>query len=130
MSQIRNIPLPWTPLTTAQASSDEFHPAGGYMSAAAVASVRSVWELKQRTGNMSVTPAFELTNSEDDPSPVVVKIGNLETTKSIHYPSDWQSMTANTAGKQLIRPGWVVRNTTGTSLSTARVGGKVEIQTC
>ena len=130
MSQVRTVPLPWTTLTTAQSSSDEFHPSGGYMSAAAVASVRSVWELKQRTGNMSVTPGFELSNSEDDPSPIVVKVGTLQTSKAIQYPSDWQSMAANTAGKQLIRPGWVVRNTAGTDLSTARVGGKVEIQTC
>ena len=56
--------------------------------------------------------------------------GTFEDSEGVQFPSGWKPLDAGVQTKQSIRFGWLVKNSSGTALSSARVGGQIQIVTC
>jgi hypothetical protein len=114
-------------------SSAEFIPATPWMEAADAAWGRASFEIRARSANIEVAPAWEVGNVEDDPK----NHQQLDTPKianGMFYPpaGGWTDMlsaaTAPTRDRMLVRFGWTVRRTSGSGAEIAAVAGVVEFQ--
>ncbi|MCB9761267.1 MAG: hypothetical protein H6739_15605 [Alphaproteobacteria bacterium] len=129
MSSIRKYPLPWTTVFTASTTA-AFLPATAWMQASEVDKLRVTWELRGRTGNLEVTAGYQTADVENNPDSATA-IGSYVSSDGMTYPSSgFTSVSANTEGKQLVRFGWMCKNSTGTDDSLGRVAGVVEVVEC
>ncbi len=130
MAKNRTVPLPWTTVwTNIETPSNEFLPATPWMDAASVEKVRGTFELRAKMGSLNVALGYQTAQVEDTPSSHS-SFGAFATTNNVSYPTGWTDISGTTSGKQLIRYGWVVKNSSGTTLNLGRVGGVVETQSC
>lgn len=129
MASVRTIELPWTTLVTATTSApDDFFPLTGWMSAAEVQEVRVTFELRGETSDFRVIPAYQRAQVFDTPGDSY-DIGTTTTTADgYEYPSQFEDVSSNLNGYDLVRFGFHALSGNGTS--SGRVGGSVEVQTC
>lgn len=102
-----------------------FIPCTGWMSTAAIKSVRVVWEMRARTFNLKTTPALQVANTEDTPG-ALTTIAAERVVNGFWY-EDYVDVQTALDASQLVRFGFnVVTGATG--LATARVSGRVEVR--
>jgi hypothetical protein len=124
--QLRTIPLPWTTLVVAS-ENDAFFPATPFMEAPSITTIRRALEIAAEFGDMEVAVAYQTADVENAPD-TPVAFGGFQSTIDVFYPDALTNIASVTAGKQLIRFGFVARNKSGqgTTPSMMRVGGRVE----
>lgn len=123
-SGIVTIPLPWT-VVYANSTSQRSFPASGWMSTSLFAKVKGDFEMRERISDLEVSLGYETANVENSPdSPG--SIGSFQTTNNVFYGSSWSDITTYTDGKAIFRFVWLAKNTAGSSLTMARVGGSVK----
>jgi len=71
----------------------------------------------------SASATANVENSADS----ATALGSYSTSNGVAYPSAWEDISAYTEQKQLIRFGWLVKNTSGSTRTWSRVGGFMEI---
>lgn len=124
---MKTIALPWTTVGTVNAN-EEALPATGWMRAGDITKVRASFELRGVTGVLNVCVGYQTANAENSPD-AHVTLGTLQTANNVYYGASFADIAANTAGKQFIRFVWVVKLTSGSTLSIGRVGGSIDILT-
>ena len=100
-------------------TSNTFLPCTDWVPGGGVNFIRVRWELLDRTGNLRLAPGFQVANRENAPG-AFNNIGSQQTADGF-YEINWTDVRSYTDDKQLIRLGWVTRNTSGTALSLGRV---------
>jgi hypothetical protein len=124
MSQ-KKIPLPWG-LVQVAGTTAVFHPNTLWLPAADVKKVRGAFELAVLESDVTVSLAYQTANVEnslDTPT----AIGSYATANGVSYPGAWADISAATEAKQLIRFGWLVKNTATSTKNFVRVGGFVQV---
>jgi hypothetical protein len=121
----RRLSLPWTSVYAVNTTA-AFFAATGWMSTDQVRKLRFVTELRVKGPDAEVVCAYQTANVENAPDSSA-GVGDPITSEGVVYGS-LTDISTSTGGKQLIRFGWNVRLTTGSSFTMARVAGGVEIQ--
>jgi hypothetical protein len=133
MAKIRTLNVPWTTVFT-DSTNEFFYPATGWMAAAGVEAARGSFEVISLTGLLSVTLGYQVADVIDDPGTVSALDSSglvARTTDGVTFGTDFDSaIGGDTKGKQLIRWGFVAKNSSGSLPSTGRVTGKFDIQVC
>lgn len=75
---------------------------------------------------MSVALGYQTANVENAPD-AAVALTTFKTTEDLYYGPSFSDVTANTLPKQLVRPVWIVKLTSGSALASVRVGGSIDI---
>ena len=132
--QISRVPLPWMTVYADDVDANAcFIAATPWMEAAGVEWARTTFELRCPTGNIQVSPAWQVANTEDSPGSFK-QLLSYKTLEDVYYPDDWVDVksdgTAPTKSNLLIRFGWKVSLTSGSSLACANVAGVVEYRLC
>lgn len=128
MPTTHTIGMAWT-LVQSAGTSDVFYPSTPWMDAGQVGKIRGTLEMAWHTGNAEVSLGYQTANvetSQDSP----LTVGSYATTDGVLFPSGFTDISGNTLGKQMVRIGWMVKLTSGTTQAFAYVGGKVDIQEC
>jgi hypothetical protein len=115
-------------LVATQSTTSGFYPCSGWMATTDIRKARPSVECRMKSnGDMRVQPAYQTCNvpTSVDNS---VAIGSVITTDGVVYGSTFDDVSAGAVAKLLIRFGWNVWLTTGSTPSTALVGGKIEIE--
>ena len=88
-------------------------------------SVRAGYEIALLEADLTLCPGYQTANVEND---VLSEgaIGTYQSTNGVHYPTEWQDMSAATQGKQMIRFGWLTVNTSSATRNRARVAGFIQ----
>jgi hypothetical protein len=91
--------------------------------------VRVTFEVRGRTSDIEVAPGLQTAQVEDNPDQHVVIGGAqpFQAANGVKYPTQIDDVSASTKGKQLVRPGWVTKNTSLSALHFARVAGVFEV---
>lgn len=122
---MKTMSLPWT-MIAAASTVEVFLPVTGWMRAADVAKVRGSFELRGLTGVISALVGYQTANVEDAPD-AANNLGTFQTTAGVFYGAGFTDVSATVQAKQLVRFGFVVKLSTGTTLAVARAGGSVDI---
>lgn len=118
-----SVVLGWMTIV-ANSMTPNFFPRTGWLAAADASNLRVSFEARGLTGNMSVEPGYQLANDPASPDSATA-MGGARTSDGISYPSAWTAPSVG--GKQLIRLGWVIKNTSGSAASWAVVTGRAEM---
>ncbi len=104
-----------------------FVAATSYMSPARADKIRFTYEIYKIQSGAEACPAYQVADEPDSPTTYVV--GDYQTTTGIKTPTGYVSIFSNTSGKQLMRLGWVIKNTqgTGSGVHLASLGGMAEL---
>jgi len=95
-----------------------------WMNAPPVIGLRVAFELLARIGNFQAQAAYQTANDVRNPdSPV--GFGNTKATQGYEDPSGVQDVATAFAGKNYYRLGYLCTNTSGTSLSFARLAATI-----
>ena len=131
MSKVERIGLEWTTVYS-RSETATFAPGSRWYRASDVAKVRVPFEMRDSDTDIEVSAAYQLANVENSPDSPALAIGSYATSDGNIYPTSFADINSATEAKQLIRFGWLCRNTngSGTTLSLARVTGVVEIIEC
>jgi hypothetical protein len=122
---MKTLSLPWT-MVAADSTTEVFLPATGWMQAADVAKIRTNFELRGVTGTINVLVGYQTANVENSPD-AATNTGTFQTSVGVYFGGSFTDVSAATQAKQLIRFGFVVKLTSGFTLSVARAGGSVDI---
>jgi hypothetical protein len=125
--QVRALPLPWTTVTVASETA-VFIPCTAYLDANGVVMVRPTLEIAAEFGNMEVSAAYQTADVENA-GDTALAFGGYKDDTGVFYPTDNYDIGVNTKSAQLVRFGLLAKNKSGqgTSVSSMRVGGKIEI---
>lgn len=88
--------------------------------------MRATWELVATTGAAQGAPAYQAANVPDSPSTATALVTQTSTT-GMHYPDGWTVVGIKLKTKQLVRFGWLVSLTTGTTLGSFTAGGRFQL---
>ena len=112
-------------------TSPVFIPVTPWIEAADAQYARIAWEIAALNGNLEVTPAWQVADSEDSPG-ASNALDNSQTGIDVYYPNGWKTLitdgTAPTESNMLVRFGWICTLSSGSDLATAAVAGVVEYQ--
>ena len=122
---MKTIRLPWTTVAV-DGTTEVFIPATGWMDSSDVAKVRTNFEARGFTGLMNVLVGYQTANVENAPD-AHVTTGSFQTTAGVYFGSSFADAASNTQAKRMVRFGWVVKLTSGSTLATVRVAGSVDI---
>ena len=127
------VPLPFRTLTSSVASpgDDGITPSGLWLPGAPVISARVVTDLSHRTGNIEVVPAVQWANNAVSPDATPTLLGSFTAATGKAFPSAFTALNSGTPSslnRQLLRLGWVTRNTSGTALGSIDASGMVEFE--
>ena len=88
-------------LVSAKSMSDVFLPVTGWTSTNGLRGVRAALEMNGKIGNITVAPAYQVTNEPFDPgtSTSLANSAGLSA-DGFSYPSDYDDPTSNTDGNQ------------------------------
>jgi hypothetical protein len=102
------------------------------MDPASYSKAKATFEVQALCGNMTILPGYQVADIETAPAPGVALVSppTFVSSTGVHFPDAWLIFGTSVQTKQSIRFGWVVKNSTGTALSSARVGGQIQILTC
>ena len=133
---IRTLGLPWATVS-ACTTTKGFCPVSQWMDPAEFQKIRATLELRATCGaNLDVAVGYQLADVENSPQEdwEVKTFSGPSGWKSVagmHYPDRWDAdIVAQAAGMQLVRFGFMVKLSAGTTLALARAAAKVEIFTC
>lgn len=115
--------LAWFTVVSASTTA-VFFPASGWFDAADAAKLRVPFEVRGLSGLLSVEPAYQTANDKAIPD-AAVTLGGALTADGLGFPSAWA--TPAVAGKQHIRAGWSVKLTSGSTVGSAAVIGRVQM---
>ena len=121
----RRVPLGWSNVWAVNTTAI-FHPATQWLPASDVKSIRGAMEMQLRESDQEASLAYQTANVENNADSATA-VGSYSTSNGVAYPSPWEDMSAYTEQKQLIRFGWLVKNTSGSTRTWSRVGGFMEI---
>jgi hypothetical protein len=113
-------------MVAADSTTEVFLPATGWMQAADVAKIRTSFELRGVTGTINVLVGYHTANVENSPD-AATNTGTFQTSGGVYFGSSFTDVSAAMQAKQLVRFGFVVKLTSGSTLSVARAGGSVDI---
>ena len=68
---------------------------------------------------------YETANVENSPDSAA-SIGSYQTSNNVFYGTAWSDITTYTDGKAIFRFVWLTKNTAGSSMTMARVGGSMK----
>jgi hypothetical protein len=117
--------MAWSGYNAASAS-DVFIPAGPWISAANITAAKGYGELRGRTGNFQIKPAVQVANDVRSPGSAT-QVGAAIAADGVSDPNGEQAVTTGTS--KYIRVGWLVSNTSGSTLSFGAAAGIVELIT-
>jgi hypothetical protein len=131
MSATKSFGLPWTTVNSCS-TAPVFIPATQWMDPSNMEKGKATFEVRGRCGNMTLLPAYQTADIPTSPNGAVElrPNGTFEDSEGVQFPSGWKPLDAGVQTKQSIRFGWLVKNSSGTALSSARVGGQIQIVTC
>lgn len=130
MAKIHTIHLPFTMVESASSTGDgTFFPGSPWMAAALVGKVRPTYELVYRTGNLTVAFAYQVCDVETSQASATYLTSY--NASGVNFPSSgYYDISATTSTKQMVRFGWLVKLSTGSTQSFGYVGGSVAIMEC
>lgn len=128
MARITRYPLPWTTVF-AKANTPVFLPATPWMEASRVDKVRATIELAAREGDLECAFGYQTANVENDPQ-AGAAVGAYQDADDVLYPTGMTDLSGVTPGKQLIRFGFMTKNTSSTNLNRGRAGGTFDVEEC
>lgn len=108
---------------------ETFYPVTPYMNAGEVGKVRGPIELVWKTGNLNVSLAYQTADVENAPG-TAAAIGSYATSAGVTYPTQYTDIASSANAKQLIRFGFLVKLSSGSTLSYGYVGGSLQIMEC
>jgi hypothetical protein len=111
----------------AASTSSVFLPVTGWYSTNGMSKIRFVTEVRSNGPFMTLKPAYQTANVENSPDTPAIGLGSSIVADGVTYGS-LTSVTSDTESKQMVRFGWLVALSEGSTLSMTRVGGMVEIQ--
>jgi len=130
MSKIKRTSLPWTTVY-AHGTGVVALAASAWMTASEAAKVRGTFEVAGRDGDIEVAIGFQVANVEDNvTTPQNPAITAYKAANGMQYPADFIDILPETKSKQLVRWVWLVKNTSTSNLTFARVGGLVDVEEC
>jgi hypothetical protein len=122
---VTELVLGWMTVAWNSNASSVFLPATSWVSADGVTGAKGWGEMRGRNGQITATPAVQLTNDVHDPPTTATAVG---ATMSADGPSDPNGTTAlSTGGYRYARGGWIVTLSSTTTLSTAVVAGGIAL---
>lgn len=121
----RKVPLNWSNVWAVNTSAI-FHPATQWIPASDVKQVRGAMELNLRESDQEVSLAYQTANVENNADSATA-LGSYQSSNGVAYPTAWEDIGTYTEQKQIIRFGWLVKNTAGSTRTWSRVAGFVEI---
>ena len=121
MQSSKTIHVPWTTVHCAS-TTPLFIPVSPFMSAPDIQYLRCSFELQARIGNIQVQAAYQTANDPRSPD-TAVGFGDTVSTEGFEDPSDHEDVGATFKARQLYRLGFLCSNTSGSTLSLARVTG-------
>lgn len=121
--QTKTIPFPWTTVYCSSVTA-VFIPVGPWMSAPEIQYLRASFELQVRNGNIQVQAAYQTANDPRSPD-TAVGFGDTVSTDGYEDPSDITDVGATFKARQLFRFGFLCSNTSGSTLSLARLAGSL-----
>ena len=123
-SDFTTISLPWT-VVFANSTSARAHPASGWMSASLFSKVKGDFEICERISDLEISLGYQTANVENSPDSAA-SIGSYQTSNGVYYGSTWTDISTYTDAKAIFRFVWMTKNTAGSSLTLARVGGSIK----
>lgn len=121
--------LPFTMVESSSNVVGTFFPDTPWMSAANVGRVRPTYEVVYRTGNLTIAFAYQtcdVETSQDTP----ITVGSYNAAGVAFPTTGYTDISTNTSPKQLVRFGWLVMLSAGTTQSFGYVGGSVDVMEC
>jgi len=122
---ITRIPLPWTTVFCNNVTAIRV-PATAWMPCSEVDKIMGTLELQNVLGNIQVGLGIEVAQVETSPSAGTTLLNATATTGYTY--GDFVSITSDTTGKRIMRFVWLCSNSSGSTLSIARVGGYAMLQ--
>lgn len=101
-------------------------PAGDWMTAEEWGKVGFDFEMRARTGLMEGAVGYQTCNVPDAPD-AHVTVTTFRASNGVTFRASFTDTTGNTGGKQLVRPVWVLKLTSGSTLATCWLGGAIYI---
>ena len=118
--------MPWGTVYANSDTTAVFLPATPWMDASTVAKVKVTWELRGVIGTIVAQPALQVANVANSPGAVVLLGSGYQGTPDTYY-EDVVDVADDTKGSELVRFGWSVKLSSGSTLAFARVGGSGSI---
>ena len=125
MPSTRRVQMPWTTIY-AKTTTGVFMPVTTFMEAPSIDRVRGTFELRALLGDLTAALAYQTCNT-DSSLDSAVALGSWATAEGFTYPTAVTDISSATDGKQLIRFGWLVKNTSTSNQTMATVAGTIEI---
>ena len=121
----RKTSMPWTQVFSVSTTSALFHPATMWTAASEVKQARAGIEIALLEADLTLCPGYQTANTENN---VLTEgaIGTYQSTNGVHYPTEWEDLSAAMQGKQMIRFGWLTVNTSSATRNRARVAGFIQ----
>lgn len=123
--------LPWSMVST-DSTTEKFWPSSGWMPTQGVQRFRAEMEIRNIGTDMSVGPGYQVADCPKSPTATIYSINpGAQTANGLYFVGDsgYTSAGSEIKGKALVRFGWNVKLTTGSTLALAQVSGAVEIVT-
>jgi len=124
--QTKSIPLSWSTVS-ADSTTNSFLPFTGWMSNAGMSKVRSAFEIIGTIGDITVSPAYQIADHPDSPGVAVALLTTFDAGDDVYYPGSWKDVTGDVDDTMLIRFGFIVKNTSTSNVTTARVSGTMQV---
>jgi len=121
----KKIPLPQG-MVYGTSTTAVFHPSTMWMLASSVKKVRGAFEIELLDSDVTVSEAYQTANVENAPDNATA-FGSFASSAGVSYPSAFADISAYTEQKQLVRFGWLVKNTASGTRNWVRAGGFVEV---
>lgn len=103
-----------------------FWPVTGWMDAKTVGSLVCNFEVRCLDGDQEVSAAYQTANVENSPD-AAQALGSYVNANGMTYGSAFTDVSANTQPKQLVRFGFLVKNTATSNVTWTRVSGTFDV---
>lgn len=124
-----DLPLAWTTVY-ATSTTAVFLPDGDWGDAPGLKNAISLGEMRGRNGLCEAQPALQFSNYEDGTGAVSVGVGTNMTSDGYSPPAGGGATDLSTSYSplyRLVRRGWLVKLTSGSTIGYARVAGVIRV---
>lgn len=125
MARKRRVGTGWCTLIC-KSTSATFWPTTGWMDAKSVGSLLCNMEVRCLEGDQEILAAYQTANVENSPDSATA-LGSYTNGNGLSYGSSFTDVSANTQPKQLVRLGFLVKNTSTSNTTWSRVAGTFDI---
>ncbi len=125
MARKTRIRTDWTTLLC-KTTGATFWPATAWMDAKGVGSLLCNFEVRCLEGDQEISAAYQTANVENSPDSAVA-LGSYTAGNGQTYASAFTNVSSNTQPKQLVRFGYLVKNTSTSNTTWSRVSGTFDI---